>query len=216
MAPTSIDGPIEHQALKPAVSRAGSRPPWSWPTCWIEEEFSDEDVGLLLHGHQPSRPDRPDQGELRQRDARRVGDGDRTRLDAFEARLDFGAERLTETPFALPRIGADDSGADARRPPGESDRVLDFLLATAQEFAIVATPADGQNSALLETIASRFRRTRLSPRLGSGSRKRRPGVMPLPAGRPLKDGRATAYICERMTCQALVDGVTGLIGAAGA
>ncbi len=97
---------------------------------------------------------------------------------------------------------------------GQALIALDFLLATPKEFAVVANPDDGEFRAVLETIASRFlpHKVVAPARIGVGAS---PEVVPLLADRPVKDGRTTIYVCERMTCQAPVVGVAGLIGAMG-
>ncbi len=97
---------------------------------------------------------------------------------------------------------------------GQSLIALDFLLAPPQEFAIVARADDGEFRAVLETLASRFLPHKVvAPGMeGTASAE----AVPLLAERPIKDGRATIYVCERMTCQAPVVGVAGLMGALGA
>jgi hypothetical protein len=98
---------------------------------------------------------------------------------------------------------------------GQSLIALDSLLATTNEFAVVANPEDGELRAVLETLAARFlpHKVVAPARVGSGASG---SIVPLLANRPVKDGRATVYVCENMTCQAPVVGVAGLIGALGA
>jgi uncharacterized protein YyaL (SSP411 family) len=99
---------------------------------------------------------------------------------------------------------------------GQSLMALDFLLAIPKEFAVIARPDDGEFRAVLETLASRFLPHKVVAPARIGVAEASAEVVPLLADRPVKDGRATVYICERMTCQAPVVGVAGLIGALGA
>ncbi len=97
---------------------------------------------------------------------------------------------------------------------GQSLIALDFLLAPTREFAVVARPDDGEFRAVLETLASRFLPHKVVAPAREGMAAS-PEIVPLLADRPVKDGRATVYVCERMTCEAPVVGVAGLIGALG-
>ncbi len=99
---------------------------------------------------------------------------------------------------------------------GQSLIALDFLLAPVKEFAVVARADDGEFRAVLETLAARFLPHKVVAPARLGAAETPPGDVPLLADRPVKDGRATVYICERMTCQAPVVGVAGLMGALGA
>jgi uncharacterized protein YyaL (SSP411 family) len=97
---------------------------------------------------------------------------------------------------------------------GQSLIALDFLLAPTKEFAIVARPDDGEMRAVLETLASRFlpHKVVAPARVGAGASE---SLVPLLADRPVKDERATVYVCENRTCQAPVVGVAGLMAALG-
>jgi uncharacterized protein len=132
------------------------------------------------------------------------------RLGALTSR-----ERLTETA----RAALESVRMILERMPtasGQSLIALDFLLATPREFAIVARPGDGEFRAVLETLASRFLPHKVVAPSLAGLAEAPPEVVPLLADRPARDGRATTYICERMTCQAPVVGVAGLLRALGA
>ena len=99
---------------------------------------------------------------------------------------------------------------------GQSLIALDFLLSPTKEFAVIAPPGDGEFRAILETIASRFLPHKVvapdrSGGVGPGSAPR----ISLLVDRPVVNGRATTYICERQTCQAPVTGVAGLLAALG-
>jgi len=98
---------------------------------------------------------------------------------------------------------------------GQALIALDFLLAAPKEFAVVANPEDGEFRAVLETLASRFMPHKVVAPRRIGGASASPKVVPLLADRTVRDGRTTVYVCERMTCQAPVVGVAGLIGALG-
>ncbi len=98
---------------------------------------------------------------------------------------------------------------------GQSLIALDFLLAAPREFAVVAPPGDGEFRAVLETIAARFLPHKVVAPSRPGQSEASPDLIPLLADRPARDGRATVYVCERMTCRAPVVGVAGLLGAIG-
>jgi hypothetical protein len=75
---------------------------------------------------------------------------------------------------------------------------LDRWLAPPVEVAIVGERADPATAALRREVASRFRPNIvwLSAPPGTGD-----DVSPLLADRPLVEGRAAAYVCERYVCQ---------------
>ena len=75
---------------------------------------------------------------------------------------------------------------------------LDRWLAPPVEVAIVGEPADPATAALRREIARRFRPNIvwLSAPPDTGA-----DLSPLLADRPLVDGRAAAYVCERYACQ---------------
>jgi hypothetical protein len=92
---------------------------------------------------------------------------------------------------------------------GQALIALDFILATPKEFAIVANPNDGELRAVLETLASKFIPNKV---VAPGTLGAIPTEVGLLADRPMKDGRVTIYVCEKMTCKAPVVGVAGLLG----
>ena len=75
---------------------------------------------------------------------------------------------------------------------------LDRWLAAPVEVAIVGEPADPTTAALRREIAGRFRPNIvwLSAPPDTGA-----DLSPLLAGRPLVEGHAAAYVCERYACQ---------------
>jgi uncharacterized protein len=98
---------------------------------------------------------------------------------------------------------------------GQSLIALDFLLATPQEFAVVAGTDPAEFRAVLHAIHSRFLPHKVVAPAPAGQEAASPEVIPLLADRPAREGRTTTYICERFACQAPVIGVEGLETALG-
>ena len=98
---------------------------------------------------------------------------------------------------------------------GQSLIALDFLLATPQEFAVVAGTDPAEFRAVLHAIHSRFLPHKVVAPAPAGQEAASPEVVPLLADRPAREGRTTTYICERFACQAPVVGVEGLNAALG-
>ena len=97
---------------------------------------------------------------------------------------------------------------------GQSLIALDFDLAPPREFAVIAGEDQAGAIAMLGAIASRFLPNKVVAPLFEGAP--RVDLTPLLADRPALESRATAYICERFTCQAPVLGVEGIEDALGA
>ncbi len=93
---------------------------------------------------------------------------------------------------------------------GQSLIALDFLLATPQEFAVVAGTDPAEFLAVLHAIDSRFLPNKVVAPAPAGQEAASPEIIPLLADRPAREGRTTTYICERFACQAPVVGVEGL------
>ena len=88
-------------------------------------------------------------------------------------------------------------GENARRYPsgfGYALSAADFLLSTPKEIAIVGKGRTDIEPLLNETWRSYLPNKVVAPGFGSGN-------LPLLENRPLQDGRATAYVCVRYTCQ---------------
>ncbi len=79
---------------------------------------------------------------------------------------------------------------------------LDFALSPVKEFAIVGDPRGQETRALLRVVNSRYLPNSVLACASPGSEAAR--VIPLLADRPMKDGQATAYVCEHFTCLAPV------------
>jgi uncharacterized protein len=99
-----------------------------------------------------------------------------------------------------------------REPAAASQSLiaLDFLLASIQEYAVIAGSNAGEHRAVLETIAARF----LPHKVVAPATYEQAGILkskvPLLAARPPRDGRTTTYICEHFACQQPVLGVEGV------
>lgn len=80
---------------------------------------------------------------------------------------------------------------------------LDFVLSPSKEFAIIGHPDGADTHQLLKTINSRYQpNSVLACSSPDDSRAQR--TIELLANRPLKDGKATAYVCQNFACQAPV------------
>jgi uncharacterized protein len=93
---------------------------------------------------------------------------------------------------------------------GQSLLALDFLLGKVAEFAVIAGRDEGENCAVLETIARSFGPHRIVVPATPEQAVSLAGKVPLLADRPAREGRTTTYICENMSCQAPVVGVEAL------
>jgi uncharacterized protein YyaL (SSP411 family) len=77
---------------------------------------------------------------------------------------------------------------------------LDFHLATPTEVAFVGTPGEAETDALLRVVGRAY----LPNTVTALRRARESGdeeLIPLLRGRTAREGRATAYVCERFACQ---------------
>ncbi len=77
---------------------------------------------------------------------------------------------------------------------------LDFHLGSPVEVAVVwpAGPPPAAGEPLLAEVFRRYLPTRVVTGAAAGER----ADLPLVAGKPAREGRATAYVCERYACQA--------------
>jgi uncharacterized protein YyaL (SSP411 family) len=87
--------------------------------------------------------------------------------------------------------------------PGAFGRLLvalDFHLSRTREIAIVGEPGEADTQALIETIYARY----LPNKVVAGREPEDDGAagfIPLLSDRPMRDGKATAYVCEGYACQ---------------
>ncbi len=92
---------------------------------------------------------------------------------------------------------------------------LDFALATPVEVAIVGDPSSGDTRALLRIVNHAYLPNAVlafQAADGAGDESR---VIPLLEGRTARDGRATAYVCERLACRQPVTEPAPLAGQLG-
>ena len=87
---------------------------------------------------------------------------------------------------------------------GHALGALDFALSAVKEFAIIGDPHGADTRFLLEVINERYLpNSVLACAAPDNSEATR--AVPLLADRPLKDGKATAYVCQNFTCLAPVN-----------
>ena len=75
---------------------------------------------------------------------------------------------------------------------------LDFALSAPKEIAIVGPDRSGGVQALIDVVRSGYRPHQV---VAVGATPDRISAIPLLLDRPAIDNRATAYVCERFTCQ---------------
>ena len=111
------------------------------------------------------------------------------RLAAFTGERKYGDAAETAIAGALPY---------ARRYPtafAEWLSAFTFAVGDAVEIAIVGDPVAPDTRALLEVVRAGFRPLAVVA-MGAA------GHVPVLEGRPLRDGRATAYVCRNFACRA--------------
>jgi uncharacterized protein len=81
---------------------------------------------------------------------------------------------------------------------------LDFALSKVNEFAIMGDPRAADTRSLLEVINERYLPNSVLACADPGNTVA-VQTIPLLADRPLKDDKATAYVCENFTCRAPVN-----------
>jgi len=81
---------------------------------------------------------------------------------------------------------------------------LDFALSSGQEIAIIGDPHAADTRALLALVNTRYLPESVLACCAPGDTKALQTIALL-ADRPLKDGRATAYVCQNFACQAPVN-----------
>ncbi len=81
---------------------------------------------------------------------------------------------------------------------------LDFALSPVKEFAIIGNPSEAGTLSLLEVINGRYLPNSVlacaDPAASAAVQ-----AVPLLADRPLKEGKATAYVCQNFACLAPVN-----------
>ncbi len=87
---------------------------------------------------------------------------------------------------------------------GHALGALDFALSPVKEFAIMGDPRAADTRSLLEVINEHYLPNSVLA-CASPDNTEAIQAVPLLAGRPLKDDKATAYVCENFTCRAPVN-----------
>jgi uncharacterized protein YyaL (SSP411 family) len=93
-------------------------------------------------------------------------------------------------------------GLFARAPTGFGHALgaADFALSKVREVAIVGDPDAPDTDALLAEVRRRYRPNQVVA-LAASADGEAAAAVPLLAGRPPVDGRATAYVCEHFVCR---------------
>jgi len=127
------------------------------------------------------------------------------RLAALTGRADL--EDLARSTLQAARLVLERAPAAA----GQSLIALDFLLAPAKEFAVIAGSDPSDFRSALEAIHSRFLPNKVvAPSPDGVVSPGLAGMIPLLADRPAKDDRVTTYICANFACQAPAVGVEAI------
>ncbi|MFL5693363.1 MAG: thioredoxin domain-containing protein, partial [Ktedonobacteraceae bacterium] len=87
---------------------------------------------------------------------------------------------------------------------GHALGALDFAISPVKELAILGDPKASDTRELLEVINSRFLPNSVLACAATDNTEATQAV-PLLANRPLKDSKATAYVCQNFACQAPVN-----------
>ena len=87
---------------------------------------------------------------------------------------------------------------------GHALGALDFALSPVKEFAIMGDPRAADTRSLLEVINEHYLPNSVLA-CASPDNTEAIQAVPLLADRPLKDDKATAYVCENFTCRAPVN-----------
>ncbi len=81
---------------------------------------------------------------------------------------------------------------------------LDFALSAVKEFAIMGNPSEANSRLLLAVINKRYLPNSVLACADPADSKAIQAI-PLLADRPLKEGKATAYVCQNFACLAPVN-----------
>lgn len=87
---------------------------------------------------------------------------------------------------------------------GHALAALDFALSSSKEIAIIGQPREADTRALLEVVNNRYLPTSVLACAAPGDSAAMQAV-PLLADRPLKDSKASAYVCQHFACLAPVN-----------
>ena len=87
---------------------------------------------------------------------------------------------------------------------GHALGALDFALSAVKEFAIMGNPSEANSRLLLAVINKRYLPNSVLA-CADPADSRAIQALPLLADRPLKEGKATAYVCQNFACLAPVN-----------
>ena len=93
---------------------------------------------------------------------------------------------------------------------GQSLVALDFLLAPAREYALIAGTDRADLTTALALIARKFDPHKVVAPTPNPVSPRLAEIVPLLADRPTRDGQVTTYVCENFACQAPLVGIKAL------
>ncbi len=94
---------------------------------------------------------------------------------------------------------------------GHALGALDFALSASKEIALIGNLAADDTHALLGVVNTRYLPNSVQA-CAAPNDEQATHTVPLLANRPLKDGEATAYVCQNFACQAPVNTAEALQG----
>jgi uncharacterized protein YyaL (SSP411 family) len=78
--------------------------------------------------------------------------------------------------------------------------VLDFSISQPYEVALVGEPGEADTQTLINTVCAAYLPNKVVAGCAPDDEEDA-GLIPLLADGPTRDGRATAFVCERYACQ---------------
>jgi uncharacterized protein YyaL (SSP411 family) len=92
---------------------------------------------------------------------------------------------------------------------GHALGALDFALSSSKEIALIGTPRAEETQALLEVVNRQYLPNSVLACCAPDDTQSRAAIALL-ADKPLKDSKATAYVCQNFACQAPISTAGGL------
>jgi uncharacterized protein YyaL (SSP411 family) len=112
--------------------------------------------------------------------------------EAYRQRADSYLRSIAEAMVQYPQAFGHALGA------------LDFAISTVKELAIIGNPQQADTRTLLQGTNKHYLPNSVIASCGPNNAEAA-RLIPLLANRPMKDGKATAYVCQHFTCQAPVN-----------
>ena len=78
---------------------------------------------------------------------------------------------------------------------------IHFSLSSPKEVVISGRRGDAETEALLAEVRREFHPNMVTAFLEDGNSKLSEEIIPLASGRPMLNGRATAYVCQNQACR---------------